>query len=162
MNDVSTTAGPEPAPREDEEQRDSGVEAKRRESLGSLLAELTDETRELFRNEVELAKTETREKVSDLSEHATRMALGGGIALTGFILLMSAVNLGLTALFSQFIDLQVALWLAPLLLAVVLMGIGWALVHAGRRELRQMSIVPEQTTESLREHGDWLKEKVTT
>lgn len=162
MNDVSTTARSEPTPREHEDERDSAYEGKRRESIGTLLAEMTDETRNLFRNEIELARTETREKISGLSRHVVSIAIGGGVALTGFILLMSAVNLGVTALLAQWIELEIAVWLAPLLLAVILLGIGWAMIQGGRRRLEEVSVVPEQTRDSLIEHGHWVKEKVTT
>src|SRR5512138_1145241 len=84
-------------------------------TLGDLLKELTGEIRDLFRKEVELARTETAEKASRMGSNAAAVLMGGAVVLVGGFVLMEAIVRGLTALLAQWMPLDVAVWLAPLI-----------------------------------------------
>lgn len=129
-------------------------------SIGSILKELRDETTTLLRQEVELAKTELSEKATRLGGNLGALAMGGAVAFLGALALLAAVIYGLTSLLDQFMSLGVAVWLAPLIVGLVLAVIGYNLVQKALQTLRQESIAPRKTTETLQENKEWLKAKV--
>lgn len=129
-------------------------------SLGQILRDLRDETSQLLRQEVDLAKTEISEKVSRLGENLGSVAVGGAVLFAGALTLLAALTLGLIALFSQFMDRDVAMWLAPLLVGGVLAAVGYGLVQKALHALKQEGIAPKRTTQSLKENKEWLTAKM--
>lgn len=133
---------------------------KEERSLGQLLKELTGETTTLLRQEVDLAKTEMSEKVSRAGTNLASVGVGGAVALLGAMALVAALILGLVSLFDNFMSPEVAVWVAPLLVGAVLAGIGYSMIKKAMETLRQESITPKKTTQSLQENKEWLKEKI--
>jgi uncharacterized membrane protein YqjE len=137
-------------PRERDDQR----------SLGQILKELSTETSTLLRQEVDLAKTEMSEKASRVGSNLGSVAVGGAVAFLGALALLSAVVAGLISLLDQFIDLEVAVWLAPLLVGIALAAVGYGLIKKALETLKRESLTPRRTTESLQENKEWLKSKI--
>ncbi|MFL6198041.1 MAG: phage holin family protein [Thermoanaerobaculia bacterium] len=129
-------------------------------SLGQILRDLRDETSQLLRQEVDLAKTEISEKMSRLGSNMGSVATGGAVLFAGALVLLAALTLGLIALFSQFMDRDVAMWLAPLLVGGVLAAIGYGMVKKALQALKQEGIAPKRTTQSLKENKEWLTAKM--
>lgn len=129
-------------------------------SLGQILRDLREETTQLLRQEVDLAKTEMSEKMSKLGSNLGSVATGGAVLFAGALVLLAALTLGLIALFSQFMDRDVAMWLAPLLVGGILAGIGYGMVKKALQALKQEGIAPKRTTESLKENKEWLTAKM--
>ena len=129
-------------------------------SLGQILRDLRDETSQLLRQEVDLAKTEMSEKMSRLGTNLGSVATGGAVLFAGALVLVAALTLGLIALFSQFMDRDVAMWLAPLLVGGVLAFIGYGMVKKALQALKQEGIAPQRTTQSLKENKEWLTAKM--
>jgi len=129
-------------------------------SIGQLLKELRDETTTLLRQEVDLAKTEMGEKASRVGKNLGSLAVGGGVALLGALALLAAVIYGLTSLLNQFMSVGVAIWLAPLIVGAVLAAIGYSLVQKALATLRQESLTPTRTTQTLQENKEWLKARM--
>ena len=129
-------------------------------SLGELLKELSSESGELLRKEVELAKTEFSEKASRVGADVGAIALGGGMALAGGLALMLAAVYGLTALLDTFLPLGVAVWLAPLIVGAILVFMGYGRIKTALDDLKNTSLAPRQTTQSLQENKQWLKAKI--
>ncbi|HWN42557.1 MAG TPA: phage holin family protein [Thermoanaerobaculia bacterium] len=129
-------------------------------SLGQILRDLRDETSQLLRQEVDLAKTEMSEKMSRLGTNLGSVATGGAVLFAGALVLLAALTLGLIALFSQFMDRDVAMWLAPLLVGGVLAFIGYGMVKKALQALKQEGIAPQRTTQSLKENKEWLTAKM--
>ena len=129
-------------------------------SIGQLLKELRDETTTLLRQEVDLAKTEIGEKASRLGSNLGSLALGGGVAFLGALALLAAVVYGLTSLLDQFMSVGVAIWLAPLIVGLVLAAVGYSLLNKALATLRQESLTPRRTTQTLQENKEWLKSKI--
>lgn len=65
-------------------------------SMGRLFRDLADDLSELTRKEIQLAQTETMEKVSHASKAVISMAIGGFLAYAGLLVLLAAVALALT------------------------------------------------------------------
>ena len=129
-------------------------------SIGQLLKELRDETTTLLRQEVDLAKTEMGEKASRVGKNLGSLAVGGGVAFLGALALLAAVIYGLTSLLNQFMSVGVAIWLAPLIVGLVLAAIGYSLVQKALATLRQESLTPTRTTQTLQENKEWLKARM--
>ena len=129
-------------------------------SIGQLLKELRDETTTLLRQEVDLAKTEMGEKASRVGTNLGSLAMGGAVAFLGALALLAAVVYGLTSLLDQFMSLGVAVWLAPLIVGVILAAVGYSLIKKALETLKQESLAPRRTTETLQENKEWLKSKM--
>jgi uncharacterized integral membrane protein len=136
-------------------------ERKEDRSIGQLLKELTQESSTLLKQEVSLAKTEMSEKATRIGANLGEVAVGGAVALLGAIaLLLFAIN-ALASLLSKFMSPGIAVWLAPLIVGAVLAGVGYSLITKALATLKQESITPQKTTQSLQENKEWLKEKIS-
>jgi len=128
----------------------------RTDSLTGTIGKIVDDVRELFREEVALARAELRQEIGELSEAAIRFAAGaaaGGLAL--FFLLL-AVAQG----FAMLVHWPV--WAGYFAMAVVL-GIGAAVaVQSARRKARAVSAVPPQTVETLKETKEWIQDRMSS
>ncbi len=129
-------------------------------SLGDLLRDLSAETGDLLRNEVELAKAEISEKAARVGTDVGAVALGGAMAFAGGLALLFAAITGLTALLDTFLPLGVAVWLAPLIIGGILVLLGYGRIKKAMDDLRNTSLAPRQTTQSLQENKQWLKAKI--
>jgi|ERR1700712_5785721 uncharacterized integral membrane protein len=136
-------------------------ERKEDRSIGQLLKELTQESSTLLKQEVSLAKTEMSEKATRIGANLGEVAVGGAVALLGAIaLLLFAIN-ALASLLSKFMSPGIAVWLAPLIVGAILAGVGYSLITKALATLKQESITPQKTTQSLQENKEWLKEKIS-
>jgi drug/metabolite transporter (DMT)-like permease len=117
-------------------------------TLGELFSELSRETGTLVRKEVELATTELSAKAKVAGGHVGVVAAGGALAHAGLLVLLAAFVIGLA-------QLGVTPWLSALIVALVTMGIGYALVNTGLSNLRRTSVAPTQTIETLKETSTW-------
>lgn len=128
-------------------------------SVPDLLRELSGEVADLARLEVELAKTEMSEKLEVFQRGMIATVVGGTFMLAALLALLWAVNLALTALLAQFVSLDIAVWLSPLILAAVLAPIGWAMMKGGTRSMKREGVTPSMTRETLEEDRRWAGEK---
>lgn len=150
QSDLEVPLSPQP---EGSLPRESVLRDERDASLGELFRRLTSDTTELLRAEVDLAKAEVRETGARLAADAARIGVAAGVALAG--------ALALTAFFV--IGLGVALggryWLSSLLVGVIAVGVGYAMIQSALRDIRERSLKPEQTLETLRENAQWAKDE---
>ena len=121
-------------------------------SLGELFAELSRESSTLVRQEIQLAKTELSRKATAVAKDVAYIAMGGAVAYVGLIVLAFAI----VYLLSEFL----APWLAALIVAVVVAGIGYVLVQNGLSALKRTNLTPERTIQTLKEDKEWAKEQV--
>lgn len=121
-------------------------------SLGELFAELTRETSTLVRQEVNLAKTEMTQKASAVGKDIGFLAAGGAVLYAGFLALLAAIILVLTAL-------GLPAWAAALLVGLLVAGIGAYLVQRGLTALRRTNLAPQQTIDTLKEDAEWAKQQ---
>lgn len=136
------------------------VAAEERKSIPTLLRDLVDEARRLVREEIRLAKAEIRESAGVAGRNLTGIALGAALGLAAVLALAAALTRGLTSLLTLWIDLAVAVWLAPLLMGLVLATASALLVLGGIRRIREQSLLPAQTKETLEEDKEWLLDKL--
>jgi uncharacterized membrane protein YqjE len=120
------------------------------ESVADLLKQLSEQTSRLASLEVALAKAEAREKGKQAGVGASML---GGASLFGLLAsgtLTAALVLALATAMND--------WLAALIVGVVYLVIAGVLVLIGRQRLRRAApFAPEQTTESVKEDVEWVK-----
>jgi hypothetical protein len=117
-------------------------------SLGELFAELSRDTGLLVRKEVELATTELTAKAKVAGTHAATVAAGGALAHAGLLVLLAA----LVSLLAKF---GIDVWLSAAIVAALTIGVGYFLVNKGLANLRQASLAPTQTIQSIKETTSW-------
>ena len=121
-----------------------------RESFGELLGELANNSAALVRDEIELAKQEMSEKVTRLRSGAVTVAVGGLLAFVALLTFVAAAVAGL----SHVMDTG----LAALVVGGALALVGGGIAMSGLRRLKQTSLKPQQTIETLEEDKEWLKQ----
>jgi hypothetical protein len=127
-----------------------------------LFREVIDKFRSLLREELLLAKAEVREQAVLAGRNLAWICVGAGLALAALLVFCVALDRGLTVLFSQFMSPEIAVWLVPLLLGLVLAAIGASLMAKGMKTLREhLNLVPEKTKQTLKEDREWLRQKIS-
>jgi len=122
-------------------------------SLVGLFSDLFRETSTLVHEEAQLAKAEISEKVSQLGSGAAAIAASGAILFAGFIvLLFAAVNA-----LAIFLPPEHAAWLAPLIIGLIVMIVGYIALSKGRKEFRTENLKPSRTMESLRRDTEMVR-----
>lgn len=129
-------------------------------SIMDLVRSLADDTRTLFRQEVALVRAEMTEKMEVYQRSLVAVAIGTALLIGAVLCVLWAVNMGVTALFSTFVDPAIAIWLAPLILGIVVALIGYAMVKGAAARMKAEGVVPEKTVDTLRDDKNWVKEQV--
>lgn len=122
------------------------------QSLGTLLSEVARDASELLRKEVELAKVELREEAARASKAAAKI---GAAALAGYLALFLASFAAAWGL----AEVMPAGW-AFLIVAALYGIVAAALFINGRKQLRDVSPMPQQTKETLKEDASWVREQM--
>jgi uncharacterized membrane protein YqjE len=121
-------------------------------SLGELFSELSRQTSTLIRQEVALAKVEMKQKGTEVGKDVGMMAAGGALAYAGLLALIATVIIVL----AEFIPW----WLSALIVSLVVLAVGGMLIQRGMSALKQTSMAPEQTIETLKEDKEWAKKQL--
>jgi hypothetical protein len=122
-------------------------------SVKELLGDLTQSVTTLFRTEIELARVETSEKISQAGVAAGAIAGGGILALAALIVLLQALVIALT-------ELGLAPALSALIVGGVVAIIAFALIYKGMNDLKASNLAPNRTLEALRRDAHMVKEQV--
>ena len=123
-------------------------------SLMGLFSDLWRETQTLVHQEAELAKAEISEKVSQVTAGAAEIASGGAVLFAGFLVLLFAAVGALELM----LPTEHAIWLAPLIVGLIVMIVGYILLARGRKQLKAESLAPQRTIESLQRDARLAKE----
>lgn len=121
-----------------------------------LIGDLWRQSTALLQEEVELAKTEMSEKATHVAVSGGAIAIGGAVLFAGFIvLLLAAVNA-----LGPLLPSDIAGWLAPAIVGLVVIVIGFVMVSGGIKALDMSRLAPRRTMASLRRDTDMVKEHV--
>jgi putative superfamily III holin-X len=126
-----------------------------REPLTHLIQNVVDDLRDLFREEVALARAEIRQEVSAWSSAAISMAAGGAVAAVGALFILLGIAQGIAMLFGW------PAWGGYLLIGVLLAIGGGVAVLAGRRRTQTIPTLP-RTTETVKEATEWMKDRMSS
>ena len=124
----------------------------RHSSLMGLVRDFTKETKNFFRQEVDLARTELSEKLKTMTSGATNVAIGGFVAYAGAIVFLIGLGellafaftkAGLDSVLAQFIGLGI--------IGLVVAGAGTAMLMTALKKLSAESLAPKRTLHTLQE-----------
>jgi len=131
-------------------------EDPRHESLTATLGKIVDDVRELFREEVALARAEMRQEISGF----TSLAIWLGAGAVAAVFALSFLLLGIAQAFAVLVGWPV--WAGYVSMAVLLGIVAFVAIQAGRSRARTVSAVPQQTVESLKETKEWIQHRITS
>jgi Putative Actinobacterial Holin-X, holin superfamily III len=122
-------------------------------SLKDLLGDLSGNITTLFRKEIQLARAETSEKISQVGYAIGSIAGGAILALAALIVLLQALVIGLTAAGIP------AGW-SSLIVGVVVAAIAYGLIHKGTSDLKAGNLAPNRTMDSIKRDAHVAKEQM--
>lgn len=123
-------------------------------SLGELFGDLASQITNLVRQEFELAKTEVTQKATQTGKDIGFLAVGGAVAYAGFLVLLATIVIALG-------QLGLPWWLSALIVGLVVTGVGYFLVQKGLSEIRNRSLAPQQTIDTVKEDVEWAKRQTS-
>ena len=118
-------------------------------SLSELLSEMTSEVSQLFRAEIELAKTEAKEEATKAARAAAMFGAGGFVGYLAVIMLSFAAAWALAAVIPD--------GLAFLVVGVVYAAVAAVLFLLGKSRMQEFNPVPQETVETLKEDMEWAR-----
>ncbi len=122
-------------------------------SIGELFGQLSQDMTLLFRQELQLARAEMSDKISQLTTNLISVAAGGFVAYLGGLALVAALILAIRDL------ANISLAVSALIVGAVLAIAGYVMLQRGMKELKRVDLAPRRTVESLKDDVQWAKEQ---
>jgi hypothetical protein len=130
-------------------------------TLADLVGGIARDLAALFRTELALARTEAQENVGRAVSGIAYIAIGGGLLLGAFIVLLGAAVTGLAIIFiAMGMDPQGANAVSAVIVGVIVAIIGYVLVMSGMHGLKAQNLWIDRTQHSVARDAEVLKEKV--
>jgi uncharacterized membrane protein YqjE len=130
-------------------------------SITGLLRELRDEAVTLVQQQITLAKVELEENITRLGGHVAKIAIGGVVTLIGAVVLFIGVGQLLGVILeSAGLSEDVAQWLGPVIVGLIVAGSGWALLAKAKKAFAHDSVTPRKTVETLKTDQQWAQNKL--
>jgi drug/metabolite transporter (DMT)-like permease len=123
-------------------------------SLRDLVADLGSSITTLFRKEIQLARAETSEKISQAGGAVAVIAAGGVLALAALIVLLEAIVIAIA-------DAGLPPAAAAAIVGVVVAVLAYVLIHMGIRNLRASQLVPSRTVDALKRDAQVAEEHLS-
>jgi Putative Actinobacterial Holin-X, holin superfamily III len=126
------------------------------DSIGTLVRGVLMDIRDLMREELSLARVEIREQAGKAKLAAA--SLGAALVALAFggTFLLVAIAVGIADL------LNWPVWTGFLIVALLLSVAGFVMLASGRKKLRTVQPVPEETVRTLKENSEWLKRRLSS
>jgi hypothetical protein len=128
------------------------ADRKEERSIGELFSQLANDTTNLVRQEVRLAKVELGQKAARVGKRVGLIALGSGVAYAGMLSIVAA----LVMVLGQFLPM----WLSALIIGAAVMGTGSYVSQQQLNALKQLDATPEATVQTLKDDKEWAKEQM--
>jgi hypothetical protein len=119
--------------------------------VGSLVRDVAEDLSKLVRQELELAKVETKQDVIKAGKAGGAL---GGAGVAGWL---AALFLSLAVMFA--LDAVMPIGWAAFIVAVIWGVVGAVLFVTGRNRMRAVNLVPEKTVETVKEDVRWLQNR---
>ncbi len=126
------------------------------ESIGDLVRGILQDFRTLIREEVALARVEIGQRVTRARAAAMSFGIAIGALLVGALFLLIALAVGVADL------LNWPVWAGFLSVAVLLALVGVVTLSSGRKQLRELSAVPEHTIDTIKENSEWIAKRLSS
>ena len=121
-------------------------------SITELFTDLSQQLSRLFRQEALLARTEVTSRLQAFAKDAVVLGVSAALGLAALMAATAAFVLLL-------IQLNITPWIAAFIVSGVLAIIAGVLVQARLSAMRQRTVVPVETVESIKETGQWIKKE---
>ena len=129
--------------------------------LSELVSGLVSDITGLFRKEINLAKTEASEKMSQAITGIEAFAAGLVFAIAAVGVLLAALVNGLAAfLVAQGMREPSAEALSAVVVGVIVALLAWGMIHRGLSTLRGENLKFDRTSSSIRRDAQIIKERV--
>jgi uncharacterized membrane protein YqjE len=126
------------------------------ESIGGLVRGILMDLRTLVREEIALARVEITEQVGRARGAAVSFGIAAAALAFGGTFLLIAVALAIADLMNW------PAWTGFLIVAVLLSVAGWFSLASGRKQLRTVHTVPEETVSTLKENSEWIAKRLSS
>jgi hypothetical protein len=130
-------------------------EDARNDSLTHTIGRIIDDLRDLFREEIALAKAELRHEAGEVGNAAMRMGVAAGAGLFAAAFLLLGLAQGFAALVGW------PAWGGYLAMGVVLGIAAVVALQAGRARAKKLAGMPK-TVESLKETKEWMNDRMSS
>jgi len=125
------------------------------QSFASLLSGAINDIRELFRQEISLARVEIRDELANLKSAVIKLSAAAVALLLGALLLLTALSRGLAVFFDM------PIWAGFAIVGGLLAILGGVLLAVAWPNLRAIGPVPERTVRTLKENVEWVKRQTS-
>jgi hypothetical protein len=124
-------------------------------SIASLLSDVLNDIRDLFRHEVNLAKVEVKQEISNAKAAAVKIGAAVVAFLLAALFLLTALSRGLAVL------LGIPIWGGFAIVGVLLGIVGGILLAVARPNLQAAGPVPPRTVRTVKENVEWVKRETS-
>ena len=131
-------------------------EVVRHDSIGGLIRGILTDLKTLIQEEIALARVEFREQAGKARATALSFGMAAGALIFGAAFLLIAIAMAIAELAAW------PLWAGFLIVAVLLAVIGFVALSSGRRKLRTLQAVQQQTVMRLKENSEWIAKRLTS
>ena len=126
------------------------------DSIGGLLRGILMDLRTLIREEIALARVEIREQAGRARAAAMSFGIAAAALLFGGTFLLIAVATAIADL------LDWPVWSGFLIVALLLTIVGFVTLSSGRKTMRTVHAVPEETVSTLKENSEWIAKRLSS
>jgi protein-S-isoprenylcysteine O-methyltransferase Ste14 len=120
-------------------------------SLTSLVTEIVGDLQKLVRQEIQLARTEVKQEWEKTKTAASAMAAGAALLTLGTFVLCFALG------YLLWTYTALPRWACFGIVGLALVVLGVILLLAGRSKANQVSVIPPQTAETMKENVQWIQ-----
>jgi uncharacterized membrane protein YqjE len=121
--------------------------------LGELFRQLAQDSATLVRQEMALAKAEMTQNLKAAARDATMVAVGGGVALLGLLVLILFLVLVIGDALNEY-------WAGALIVGLLFLIIGGVLAMGALKRLKHDSLTPARTIDTLKEDKQWAQSEI--
>ena len=121
--------------------------------LGELFRQLAQDSATLVRQEMALAKAEMTQNLRSAARDATMVAIGGGVALLGMLVLILFLVLVIGDALNEY-------WAGALIVGLLFLIIGGVLAMGALKRLKHDSLTPARTIDTLKEDKQWAQSEI--
>jgi uncharacterized membrane protein YqjE len=118
-------------------------------SMAAVLQDIVGNVQQIVGAEIRLAKIEARQEVEKATRSVALLIVGGAIAALALAFVLLACM--------YLLAMVVVPWGAALIVATAAAAIGGALMAAGMKQIRKVTVAPPKTVATMKENLQWAK-----
>lgn len=125
-------------------------------SVATILGGIVGDVQTLVRQELALAKQETKEELDKAKQAAIATGAAVGLLGVGGLLLVLALARGIADL------LEWPPWAGYLLVGAICAIAGGILMVGAKKRVNQINPVPQKTIATMKENAEWIRDRTTS